>query len=236
MTTMANILLTSANADLIAAISSLLPDAEVSLLNPESTGEIAGSDVWCFIDWLLSDTSGLELCRRLRGSDLLAQRHITMVLESDDPVARSRALSAGADDYMLGPLSSERLVERMEMYTRPIGTRGAIRPRLVNGALTLDLEAHQVRWQGKLIALSPREFELLALFLQSPDRLFSRRQLVAMTGRSGAIGDERTVDVWIGRLRRALDAHGVPPVLRTVRSFGSVFDTPDPGARTLWQR
>jgi len=98
--------------------------------------------------------------------------------------------------------------------------------RTVSG-LTLDPEAHQVRWQGKLVALRPREVALLEAFLDHPDRLLTRSRLIALAGKDCEIADERTVDVWVGRLRRSLEAQGVPRIVRTVRSHGYVFDTPE---------
>lgn len=220
---MTSILLTSPTPGLIHGIASALPATTVARLDPDRTDAVTGNE-WCFVDWLLDDISGLEVCRRLRAGSGASCR-VTMVLETDDPAARRRALAAGADDYMLAPLTAERIAARIG----PVASAQSApaRNRLANCGLTLDPAAHQVRWQGRLIALRPRELRLLALFLAHPDELFSRERIVSEIGHDSEIGDERTVDVWVGRLRRTLRAHGVPDVLRTVRSFGYVFDTPD---------
>ena len=147
-----------------------------------------------------------------------------MVLDEDSDEARSRALRAGADDYLLGPLTPAVLLARLDRH-RPAEVLPGSPSRLVHGDLTLDLAAHQARWRGRLIALRPNELRLLALFAEHPDRLFSRGSLIAMLGKDCAEIDERTVDVWVGRLRRALRTHGVPDMLRTVRSLGYVLDS-----------
>ena len=97
--------------------------------------------------------------------------------------------------------------------------------RLRHGELVVDLAAFAARWQGRVIALRPNEFRLLAHFVAHPDQVFSRADLIASLGKDGDLLDERTVDVWTGRLRRALREHGVPDPLRTVRSLGYVLDS-----------
>ena len=223
MTAMPHILLTRGDPLLAEAALAVLPDAEVLQLGAVLP-DLAGEPAWCFIDWLLDDISGLELCRRLRAAPATRASHITMVIEGSDQSARARALAAGADDYIPGPLTPEALAERLQLYT---GAIAAPVPLRSPSGLTVDAEAHQARWQGKLIPLRPRELRLLQLFLANPDRLLSRAKIIALLGKEGEIGDDRTVDVWVGRLRRTLEAHGVTGVLRTVRSLGYVFDTPE---------
>lgn len=99
------------------------------------------------------------------------------------------------------------------------------RRRLRHGDLVVDLAAFAARWQGRVISLRPNEFRLLAHFVAHPDRVFSRADLIASLGKDGDLLDERTVDVWTGRLRRALREHGVPDPLRTVRTVGYVLDS-----------
>jgi len=163
------------------------------------------------------------MCRRLRDAPATAHSHITMVLEEDDSDMRRRALRAGADDYLVGPLTPEILHSRLQQY-RKLSDAGAATERLAHGDLTVDLAAHQARWRGRPIALRPNEFRLLAHFIEHPDRVFSRTSLIAMLGKDSEAIDERTVDVWVGRLRRALRAQGAPDPLRTVRSMGYVMD------------
>ncbi len=220
MNAMPHILLTRPNPALVEAARAVLPDVHVHDLAYESP-ELVADEAWCFVDWLLEDMSGLEVCRRLRAAPATSASHITMVLDSEDAASRSRALVAGADDYMLGPLTAESFTKRLRLYT---GNRPALN-KAASG-LTLDAEAQQVRWQGRLIPLRPREISLLQLFLDQPDRLLSRSKIIALLGKESDVLDERTVDVWVGRLRRTLETHGLNGVLRTVRSMGYVFDTP----------
>jgi two-component system phosphate regulon response regulator PhoB len=166
--------------------------------------------IWAFADWVLPDISGLEICRQLRCAPLTAQAHITMVLEEDDFEARRRALRAGADDYMVGPVSRTTVLDRV----------------LTLGDLTIDLSAFQANWRGVPVVLMPNEFRLLRFFVEHPRRVFTRAQLIAALGKQDPPVDERTVDVWVGRLRRALRAAGAGAPLRTVRSLGYVLDKP----------
>jgi two-component system, OmpR family, phosphate regulon response regulator PhoB len=181
--------------------------------------------LWAFIDWVLPHISGLELCRRLRCDPVTAQAHITMLIEEDDLEARRRALRAGADDYMAGPLTRTAILDRL-LASRLHGFDDAALRSLALGDLTVDLAAFQARWRGKPIALMPNEFRLLRYLGEHPGRVFTRGQLIAALGKQEPPVDERTVDVWIGRLRRALRAAGAGDPLRTVRSLGYVLDTP----------
>lgn len=179
--------------------------------------------VWAFIDWVLPEMAGLELCRRLRCDPLTASAHITMVLDEDDPEARRRALRSGADDYIPGPINRTALLDRV--LSLNFGDRDGGAPRVLTlGDLSVDLAAFQARWQGKAIPLMPNEFRLLRYFVEHPGRVFTRTQLITALGKQQPAIDERTVDVWVGRLRRALRAAGAGNPLRTVRSLGYVFD------------
>ena len=99
--------------------------------------------------------------------------------------------------------------------------------RLRHGELVIDPVAFAARFRGKVLALRPNEFRLLAFFVANPDRVFSRTELIESLGKDSGLIDERTVDVWTGRLRRALRAAGVPDPLRTVRALGYVLDSID---------
>jgi len=178
--------------------------------------------VWGFVDWLGPAMSGLELCRRLREAEPTAHAHLTMVLDEPSPEARRRALQAGADDYLIGPLNLAHLLERVESHG---GHEPGSRRQWVHGPIVLDPAAHQVRVRGRLLMMRPNEYRLLAHFLAHPDQVFSRATLIEHLGKDSKAIDERTVDVWVGRLRRALAAEGVPDPLRTVRSLGYVLDS-----------
>ncbi|MES2493414.1 MAG: winged helix-turn-helix domain-containing protein [Pseudomonadota bacterium] len=113
-----------------------------------------------------------------------------------------------------------------DQNSSPVATaqRGAS-VRFSHGDLTIDLVAFAARFRGKVLALRPNEFRLLAFFVANPDRVFSRKELIENLGKDTGPIDERTVDVWTGRLRRALRGQDVPDPLRTVRAYGYVLDS-----------
>jgi len=160
----------------------------------------------------------------LRCDPLTAQARVTMVLESDDLDSRKQALRAGADDYLLGPLTRAAILDRL-MGSLPV-ERNELAPSLQWDHLAIDVAAFQARWRGKHLALMPNEFRLLRYFVEHPGRVFTRAQLIAALGKQEPQIDERTVDVWIGRLRRALRAAGAGDPVRTVRSLGYILDQP----------
>lgn len=225
MSAIATVLITTPPPALLRRLRQHRPDLAIAPLD-DSLPKVPGTGpIWCFVDWLLPDRSGLEMVRHLRDLRATRESHITMVLESGDPDDKRRALRAGADDYLVGPLNPERLLERLSHYeAKPDATRPA-RARLVHGDLVLDMSAHQLRHAGRLLTLRPNEMRLLAHFLENPDQVFSRTALIERIGKDDEVTDERTVDVWVGRLRRALVAQGAPDPLRTVRSAGYVLDS-----------
>lgn len=204
----------------------MLPGLRVLPIGPDPLREQVSGRLFCFIDWLLPSISGLEICRRLREAPKTAQSHITMVLDEDDSDIRRRALRAGADNYVQGPLTAQivaaQLTEGQNVHPVIFSAK-----RLRHGPMTLDLSAHQLRYYNRVVPLRPNEFRLLAHFVEHPDRLFTRSQLITTLGKDCEAIDERTVDVWIGRLRRSLKAHGAQDQLRTVRSMGYVLDSID---------
>lgn len=180
---------------------------------------------WAFVDWVLDEMSGLELCRRLRGADSLGQdAHITMILEEDDADAKRRALRAGADDYIVGPVDRNQILDRVLSVQLPDHEAPARVLRL--GDLSLDLTAMLARWRERPLLLMPNEMRLLRYLMEKPGHVFSRQQLIAALGKHDQPIDERTVDAWVSRLRRALRDVGAGSPLRTVRSLGYVLDRP----------
>lgn len=181
--------------------------------------------LWAFVDLVLPDISGLEVCRRLRVDPLTAQAHVTMVLDENDAEIRRRVLRAGADDYMAGPVTRAAVLDRV-LAARPAEVDPGVLRTIAVGELTVDPAAFQARFAGKVVPLMPNEFRLLRYLSEHPGRVFTRSQLIAALGKQEMPMDERTVDVWIGRLRRSLRAAGGGEMLRTVRSLGYVLDTP----------
>lgn len=180
--------------------------------------------VCAFVDWVLDDLSGLEMCRRLRADPRTGDAHITMVLESCDAEDKRRALAAGADDYMVGPVDRTTALDRVLALGTGRMAQVTNRPFTL-GDLEIDLPALQARWQDRAIPLRPNEFRLLRFFAENADRVLSRSELIDGLGKQEPPIDERTVDVWIGRLRRALRNVGAGEPIRTVRSLGYVYDS-----------
>jgi len=216
------LLISSPSPTLIADIAGKRPNWTVIPLGDVPPGAPLPGKVWGFVDWLGQSMSGLEMCRRLREAEPTRNAHLTMVLEEPSAEARRRALQAGADDYLVGPLDAPRLLERVE---GPGSEAPAPRRALVHGTIAVDPAAHQVRIDGRVVAMRPNELRLLIHFLENPDQVLSRTALIERLGKDGEHIDERTVDVWVGRLRRVLAAHGAADPLRTVRSLGYVLDS-----------
>lgn len=200
-------------------------DLEVDFHKWDGEGElpVTGNAQWSFVDWLLPNMSGLEICRRLRCHPKTINAHITLSLDEDSLENRRRALRAGADDYLIGPLTRENMLQRV-LAARRIGSERNALPVLEMGELVIDLVAYQARWRDKPIPLMPNEFRLLKHFVENSGRLFTRAQLIAALGKQEPPVDERTVDVWVVRLRRALRTAGAEVSLRTVRLLGYVLD------------
>ncbi|WP_296676468.1 response regulator transcription factor [Novosphingobium sp.] len=224
MTDMTTILITAPSLVLVHSLCEMRPEWQVIPLGESIPDGPIGGAVWGFVDWVCPTISGIEMCRRLRDAEQTRRSHLTMVLDDPDSDARRRALQAGADDYIVGTLSADQIIERIDYK---VGTVQPLRQRYVNGLIAVDVSAHQARVNGTLVPLRPNEFRLLTHFMEYPDQVFSRSALIDRLGKDGEALDERTVDVWVGRLRRALIQHGAADPLRTVRSMGYVMDSQD---------
>lgn len=192
-------------------------------LGPEGPRRLVEGPMWAFVDWVMPELAGLEMCRRLRADPRTAEAHVTMVLEANDPEDRRRALRAGADDYVVGPLTRTAVLDRvLALQSRGLERHATMKFEL--GPLVIDMAALQARWAGEPITLRPNEFRLLRFLAENPNKVLTREDLISGLGKREPPIDERTVDVWIGRLRRSIKAAGGGNPLRTVRSLGYVFD------------
>jgi len=180
---------------------------------------------WAFVDWVMDELSGLEMCRRLRADPRMRDAHVTMVLEEDDSEDRRRALKAGADDYAVGPLDRQAMLDRVLALHSSERLR-ASRDTIQVGDLHINVAGEQVRWQGHAISLRPNEFRVLRFLAENPNRVLSRQELVDALSKAGDPEYLRTVDVWIKRLRSGLRNAGGAHLLRTVRGKGYVLDLP----------
>ncbi|MGC6500509.1 MAG: phosphate regulon transcriptional regulator PhoB [Henriciella sp.] len=171
------------------------------------------------LDWMLPRVSGIEICRRVRSRTDLANLPIIMLTAKTEEADRVRGLEMGADDYVIKPFSTNELIARVKAVLR------RIRPALVHdmihvGDISIDRTTHSVTRNGQHIHLGPTEFRLLEYFAQHPKRVFSREQLLDGVWGSDVYVEARTVDVHVGRLRKALMSEGGDNPIRTVRSAG----------------
>jgi two-component system phosphate regulon response regulator PhoB len=175
------------------------------------------------LDWMLPKVSGIEVCRRLRGRSETRNVPIIMLTARGEESDRIRGLDTGADDYVVKPFSMIELTARVRAVLRRIRP-GLADDRITVGDIIIDRVAHRVKRQGKEVHLGPTEFRLLDYLMQHPGRVFSREQLLDAVWGSDVYVEARTVDVHIGRLRKALngDVDGDP--IRTVRSAGYSLD------------
>jgi two-component system phosphate regulon response regulator PhoB len=171
------------------------------------------------LDWMLPKVSGIEVCRRLRQKAETRNLPIIMLTARGEESDRVRGLDTGADDYIVKPFSMTELAARVRAVLRRIRP-GLAEDRIVNGALVIDRVSHRVKRDGKEIHLGPTEFRLLDYLMQHPGRVFSREQLLDAVWGADVYVEARTVDVHIGRLRKALNAGVDDDPIRTVRSAG----------------
>lgn len=194
-----------------------------SKLNSQAPLQILDGAVWIFVDWVLDDMAGIELCRRLRAESATTTAHITMVLDDNDPTSRKRALDAGADDYIVGPIDRRSVLDRVLALNPEINNQYSTETVQI-GPLTINVSAYRAYWHDIAIEVSPNEFRLLRFLADNANRTLSRAEIVSGLGKDEEEIDDRTVDVWVGRLRKAIKAAGGGNPLRTVRLIGYVFD------------
>ncbi|MBZ9936667.1 phosphate regulon transcriptional regulator PhoB [Mesorhizobium sp. BR1-1-16] len=175
------------------------------------------------LDWMLPGISGIELCRRLRARDTTRTLPIIMLTARGEEQERIRGLATGADDYVVKPFSVPELMARVRAILRRSRPE-VIASLLRAGDIELDRETHRVRRSGRELRLGPTEFRLLEFLMKSPGRVFSREQLLDGVWGRDVYVDERTVDVHIGRLRKAVNRGRVKDPIRTVRGSGYAFD------------
>ncbi|MBC7133333.1 MAG: phosphate regulon transcriptional regulator PhoB [Roseovarius sp.] len=171
------------------------------------------------LDWMMPNVSGIEVCRQLKTRSETRAIPIIMLSARSEEVDRVRGLETGADDYVVKPYSLVELMARVRAQLRR--TRPAsVGERLEYQDIVLDAETHRVTRAEKPLKLGPTEFRLLATFMEKPGRVWSREQLLDRVWGRDIYVDTRTVDVHIGRLRKALCQHGGADPLRTVRGAG----------------
>lgn len=176
------------------------------------------------LDWMLPKVSGVEVCRQLRASAETRRTPVLMLTARGEEADKVRGLDTGADDYVVKPFAMSELVARIRALLR------RTRPELVDerleyADLVLDRGRHRVTRAGKDVHLGPTEYRLLDFLMQRPGRVFSRERLLDAVWGANTYVEVRTVDVHVGRLRKALRQPDSPDLIRTVRSAGYALDT-----------
>lgn len=171
------------------------------------------------LDWMLPNVSGIEICRQVKTRSETRNIPVIMLSARSEEVDRVRGLETGADDYVVKPYSVTELMARVRTQLRR--SRPALAGQvLVYEDIELDAETHRVTRAGDLLRLGPTEFRLLSTLIEKPGRVWSRDQLLDRVWGRDIYVDTRTVDVHVGRLRKALTAFGGQDPVRTVRGAG----------------
>lgn len=171
------------------------------------------------LDWMMPNMSGIEVCRRLKSKPETRSIPVIMLSARSEEVDKVRGLETGADDYVVKPYSVIELMARVRTQLRRVRP-STLGQQLEFEDITLDAETHKVTRGRDELKLGPTEFRLLTTFMEKPGRVWSRDQLLDRVWGRDLYVDTRTVDVHIGRLRKALSQHGGSDLLRTVRGVG----------------
>ena len=180
------------------------------------------------LDWTLPDFSGVEICRRMRGSD--DQTPVLMLTARDDVRERVEALDAGADDYLTKPFSIEELLARVRARLRSASKASSEPETLQLADLQLTPASREVSRGVESISLTGREFELLHLLLRQPNQVHGREAILSAVWGEQWVGDDNVLDVYIRALRRKLEREGRPTLIQTVRGVGFMLKEAPPKA------
>jgi len=176
----------------------------------------------CLVDWMLPDQSGLDLTRAIRRDKETEDLPVIMLTARAAEQDKVSGLEVGADDYLTKPFSTRELVARINAVLRralPGGEAGTIE----SGGLKIDTLGHRVTANGEVVTLGPTEYRLLKFFMEHPERVYTRGQLLDRIWGGAVYIEERTVDVHVRRLRKALEPSGLDILVQTVRGSGYRF-------------
>ena len=173
------------------------------------------------LDWMLPDMSGIEVCRQLKARPSTKEIPVIMLTARGAEEDKIRGLNVGADDYVVKPYSLNELIARIRANLRKQGL-GMDELRFAD--IVLNSETHRVMRGQDVVKLGPTEFKLLKTLLERPKRVFSRAQLLDRVWGTDVFVDERTVDVHMGRLRKAINKGGKADLIRTIRGAGYALD------------
>ena len=195
-------------------------DGAAAMERFEAAGRAGGSGTidLVLLDLMLPRLSGTEVCRRIRR---ISSVPVIMVTAKDSEVDKIVGLEIGADDYVTKPYSYRELLARVHAVLRRSHEGEPQEPLLSAGRVAMDVERHEVRVDGEIVTMPLREFELLELFLRNPDRVLTRSQIIESIWGSNYVGDTKTLDVHVKRIRAKIEAEpSAPRLLTTVRGVG----------------
>lgn len=173
------------------------------------------------LDWMLPDMAGIQVCRQIKSNEDTKAIPVIMLTARGEEDDKVRGLSVGADDYVVKPHSIKELIARIRANLRQSGQSET---EISYGGVTMNMDMRRVRRDGDVVKLGPLEYKLLHTLLRRPQRVYSRAQLLDRVWGTDIYVDERTVDVHIGRLRKAMNAGKKPNLIRTVRGAGYAID------------
>jgi two-component system phosphate regulon response regulator PhoB len=176
------------------------------------------------LDWMMPVTTGLELLRRLKRDEMTDHIPVIMLTAKAEESSKIAGLDSGADDYLAKPFSLRELISRVKAILRRV-SREELKDTIVVGDLEFDPLEYRISIAGNLINLAPTEFRLLQFFLTHQERVYSRDQILDYVWGKNVYLDERTVDVHIRRLRKAISVAGHDEYVQTVRGAGYRFST-----------
>lgn len=223
------ILLVDDEAAIRDMLSIALEAADYNVLQAENAQQAHASIIdrqpdLILLDWMMPGTTGLELLRRLKRDELTEKIPVIMLTAKAEEDSKISGLDAGADDYIPKPFSPRELISRVKAVLRRIG-REELKDIISVGEMHFDPQSHRVSINGEFINLGPTEYRLLQFFLTHQERVYSRDQILDYVWGGNVYLDERTVDVHIRRLRKAISVAGHENYVQTVRGAGYRFST-----------
>ncbi len=176
------------------------------------------------VDWMLPDLSGLEFTRQLKRDTQTRDLPVILLTARAEEGDKVAGLEGGADDYVVKPFSPRELVARIQAVLRRASPAG-VADTIEQGSLTLDIAGHRISCGDSTLTLGPTEYRLLEFFMTHAERVYTREQLLDRVWGGNVYVEERTIDVHIRRLRKALEPHGCDWMVQTVRGAGYRFST-----------
>lgn len=175
------------------------------------------------LDWMMPEVSGIELARRWRRDEQFQHIPIIILTARSEEEHTVKGLESGADDYVTKPFSPRELIARIQALLRRTDTQKEESGQIIAGDLVMDIDSRSVTIENSTVALGPTEYRLLEFFLRHPNRAYTRDQLLTNVWGANVYIDERTIDVHIRRLRKALSLRGYDVCIQTVRGYGYRF-------------